>query len=895
MERQNPDVILKAINEENTYMTKGQLKIFFGYAAGVGKTYAMLQAARAAKEKGVDVVVGYVESHARPQTAALLEGLEQIPTLNIEYNGISLKEFDLNSALKRKPKLIIVDEFAHTNAKGCRHTKRYQDIEELLNAGIDVYTTVNVQHIESLNDDVAAITGVVVRERIPDYVFDKAQQVEMVDIEPQDLIERLNEGSVYKPAQAQRAVENFFTVDNLTALREIALRRCADRMNLRAENARLRNNRNYHTDEHILVCLSASPSNAKIIRTAAKMANAFRGMFTALFVETPSFSLMDDDNKNRLRANIRLAQQLGARIETVYGEDIAYQISEFARLSGVSKIVMGRSDIVFGRVWRKKPLTERLIEYAPNIDIHIIPDGTSAISRIKKCANNNIVFSMRDILKSSGLLIAATWLGLLFSWLGFGEANIIMVYILSVLIISVVTKHQIYSLVSSIASVIIFNFLFTDPKLTLLAYDKDYIITFPVMFMAALITGTLAARLKNHAKQSARAAYRTRILLDTNQLLSQALKQQEVFDTTARQIIKLLERNIIIYPAQNRALSEPIGYPVSEGGNIEYLTENHEKAVAEWVLRNNKHAGATTDTIGNAHCLYLAIRNGERVYGVIGVEAKNAPIDSFENGIMLSILGECALALENIQNAAEKNNAEIMAKNEQLRANLLRAISHDLRTPLTSIMGNADNLISNGNFFDDNTKKHIYKDIYDDSMWLINLVENLLSVTRIEDGKMKLNLSFELVDEIISEALRHINNKDNAHKIKVISSDDLFLVNVDAKLIAQVVMNLVDNAIKYTPGGSEIVIETKKRGDKIYVSVADNGAGIPDEMKGKVFDMFFSGANSIADSRRSIGLGLSLCKSIVSVHGGEIYVSDNSPKGTVFTFTLPLEEVKLHE
>ncbi len=895
MERQTPDEILKSINKEISGKEKGRLKIFFGYAAGVGKTYAMLKAAHAAKDKGVDVVVGYVEPHGRPQTAALLDGLEQLPMLKAEHNGISLNEFDLNAALDRKPRLIIVDEFAHTNADSCRHAKRYQDIDELLNAGIDVYTTVNVQHIESLNDDVSAITGVVVRERIPDSAFDKAEQVEIVDIEPQDLIERLNEGSVYKEEQAKRAVENFFTADNLTALREIALRRCADRVNLRSEEARLENRRGYHTDEHILVCISSSPSNAKIIRTAARMASAFHGIFTALFVETPSFTSMDEESKRRLRTNIRLAQQLGAKIETVCGEDVAYQIAEFSRLSGVSKIVMGRSDIVFGRLWQKKPLTERLIEYAPNIDIHIIPDGSSTISKRNRRFKNNIVFSMSDILKSIVLLIAATWLGLLFDRLGFSESNIIMVYILSVLIISVVTKHQVYSIVSSIASVIIFNFLFTEPRFTLFAHNKDYLITFPVMFIVAFITGTLAAKLKNHAKQSALSAYRTRVLLDTNQLLNQADTREDIFDITARQMIKLFERNIIAYPAQNGALSEPITYPVSDDTSLEYLTAEHERTVAEWVFKNNKRAGATTDTIGNANCLYLAIRSGERVYGVIGIEAKDAPIDSFESGIMLSVLGECALALESIYNADEKHNAEIAAKNEQLRANLLRAISHDLRTPLTSIMGNADNLMSNGNCFDEDKKRYIYKDIYNDSMWLINLVENLLSVTRLEGGRMELNLSAELIDEIIAEAMKHINNKDNAHKIKVVSSDDMLLVNADAKLIVQVIINLVDNAIKYTPEGSEIVIESKRRGNRVEVSVADNGAGIPDDVKEKVFDMFYSGANSVADSRRSIGLGLSLCKSIISVHGGEIKVFDNSPCGTVFMFSLMAEEVKLYE
>lgn len=341
--RQDPDQLLRAIRNDISSGSRGKLKIFFGYAAGVGKTYAMLQAAHQAKERGLDIVAGYIEPHARPQTTALLSGLEQLPVKEISYNGITLREFDIDAALKRKPQLILVDEFAHTNAEGSRHAKRYQDVQELLKAGINVYTTVNVQHIESLNDTVAAITGIMVRERIPDSVFDEADQVELVDIEPAELLERLASGNVYREEQAERAAVNFFTVENLTALREIALRRCADRVNLLTESARIQSRSDYHTDEHILVCLSSSPSNAKIVRTAARMVRAFRGAFTALFVETPDTAAMNQEDKKRLRENMRLARQLGAAIETSYGEDVPYQIAEFARLSGVSQIVIGRS------------------------------------------------------------------------------------------------------------------------------------------------------------------------------------------------------------------------------------------------------------------------------------------------------------------------------------------------------------------------------------------------------------------------------------------------------------------------------------------------------------------------------------------------------------------------
>ncbi|MGI5824015.1 MAG: ATP-binding protein [Bacillota bacterium] len=896
-QRQYPDLLLKAVNQEARAGRRGSLKIFFGYAAGVGKTYAMLEAAHAAKEKGIDVAMGYIEPHARPQTKALMFGLEQIPNTVMRHGDIVLKEFDIDAVIARRPQLVLVDELAHTNAEGCRHAKRYQDVEELLQMGINVYTTVNVQHIESLNDIVASITEVTVRERIPDYVFDEADQVELVDIEPQDLIERLNSGNVYRGEQAKRAVVNFFTVENLTALREIALRRQADRVNLLTENDRIKNRGNYYTDEHILVCLSSSPSNPKIIRTAARMASAFRCPFTALFVETSDFDDFSEDDKKRLHANVRLAQQLGAEIETAHGEDVPYQIAEFARISGVSKIVIGRRNAKRRQLFGRPTLTERLIEIAPNLDIHIIPDYTAGIAyQTKKLKHHNSrKLTWSDTVKSLAVLTLATIIGLFFFRLGFTEANIITVYILAVLVISSVTSHRAYSLVSSAVSVLVFNFFFTLPRFTLLAYGKEYPFTFAVMFIAAFITGSLASKFKNQAKQSAWAAYRTKVLFDTNQLLQQAHGSRQIIEATAGQIVKLLGRDVVMYRAEKKGLSEPQIFSVpGKEQDASYVTAN-EKAVAAWVLKNNKHAGATTDTLASAKCLYLAIRVNNSVYGVVGIVIGEEPLVSFENSVLLSILGECALALENEKNAREKEAAAVMAKNEQLRANLLRAISHDLRTPLTAISGNASNLLSAGDNFDAETKKQIYSDIYDDSMWLINLVENLLSVTRIEDGRMQLNLSTELVDEVVAEALQHINRKSAEHKIIVESFDEFILAKMDAKLMVQVFINIIDNAINYTPKGSQITISAEREQDMVIVKIADNGPGIPDEMKPRIFDMFYSGANKIADSRRSLGLGLSLCKSIINAHGGEISVADNEPQGTIFTFSLPAEEVQLHE
>lgn len=500
-----------------------------------------------------------------------------------------------------------------------------------------------------------------------------------------------------------------------------------------------------------------------------------------------------------------------------------------------------------------------------------------------------------DVIKSIGMIVLASALGFGFWKMGMSEANIIMVYILGVLFTSVITTHRIYSIVASIVSVFVFNFLFTEPRYTLLAYDKDYPVTFITMLVAALLTGTLAIRLKKQAALAAQAAYRTKILLDTNQLLEGVREKEQIITVTATQLIKLLNRDMVIFLSENEALLEPKVFRADSEKRCEEYVSEKEKAVALWVLKNKRNAGASTDRFPDAECLYLSIRTSNMVYGVIGIVIKDKPLDSFENSILMSILGECALALENEKNAREKAEAALVAQKEQLRANLLRSISHDLRTPLTSISGNASNLLSNGEKFDDSTKKQLYSDIYDDSIWLINLVENLLSVTKIEEGKLNIRLQTELLDEVIAEALQHISRKKTEHRISFQTSEEFILVKADARLIMQVIINIVDNAIKYTQKDSEIIISTQKAQGKAVVRIADNGPGIPDDMKQLVFDMFYSGAKSMADSRRSLGLGLSLCKSIITAHGGNLELSDNKPHGAVFTFSLPVEEVDLHE
>ena len=872
---------------------KSCLKIFFGYAKGAGKTYTMLEAATEVQKSGTDVVIGCLSDQESRQILDMAGKMERIPYKKLQQNSALVQELNLDAIIRRKPQLVVVDDLAHTNANGSRHRRRFQDVEEILRAGIDVYTTADIQNIESLNDLAASITGKIVKDRIPDSVFDHADQVELIDIEPQELLARLKQKTDDGERQENR--QNLLTIPILTALREMALRRCADRVNRLKEQDSALYGSEYRADEHILVCLSPAPSNAKIIRTAARMAAAFRGNFTALFVETADTDRMADEDRKRLWSNMHLAQQLGAQIETVYGEDVALQISEFSQISGVSKIVIGRSATT-GKLWNHHNLTEKLLENTPEFDVYIIPDSeTRQQYKSKKVKFAGITAVIKDFFLCILVLFLVTLLGFVFAGLGFTEANIITIYILGVLIISVITTRRIYSLVASAISVLVFNFFFTVPRFTFRSYDRGYPVTFAVMFLAALIMGSLAAKLKSHAKESAQAAYRTRILFDTNQLLQKAVGKKEIFSATAGQLAKLLHKNILLYPAEDGEISKPVYFPSEAGQEADLLQLETERKVAKWAYQNNKHAGATTDTFSDAKYMYLAIRLGTNVYGVAGIETGANPLAVSENSMLLSILGECALALENEKNAAEKETVAIAAKNEQLRANLLRAISHDLRTPLTSISGNASNLLSNGIQFDENSRKRIYTDIYDDSMWLINLVENLLAVTRIEEGRMNLHMVSELMEEVIAEAMQHVNRKSVEHKITIRSQEDFILARMDARLIVQTVINIVDNAIKYTPAGSAIDIYTGRENGFVFVRISDDGPGISEEEQKHVFDMFYSGKNEIADSRRSLGLGLALCKSIINAHGGEITVSDHLPHGTAFTFTLPAGEVKLHE
>ena len=863
----------------------GRLKIFFGYAAGVGKTYAMLEAAHQAQKEGVDVVVGYVEPHARPDTLALLEGLEVLSCREVDYRGIRLREFDLDGALARRPQLILVDELAHSNAPGCRHTKRYQDVEELLQAGINVYTTVNVQHLESLNDLVTSITGIVVNERIPDHVFDRANQVELVDIAPADLERRLEEGKIYRQRQAKQALENFFTAENLTALREIAMRRTADQLNRTAVQEK--KGKAARAGDHILICLSSAPSNAKVIRTAARMAEAFHSGFTALFVQTPETKELSGENIKRLRSNLRLAEQLGAQIATVYGADPAEQIAEYARVSGITKIVMGRVNHRQHPWIGQKSLADRLIERT-DLDVYIIPDRQPLYKKpLGKLRKSRVRFSWRDAVVTLLCLAISTAVGFAFDWAGFSESNIITIYILGVLVTAVSTSGHLYGAANSLLSVLAFNFFFTEPRFTLQADGPSYPVTFLIMLSSSIIASSLASRVKEQARMAAEKSYYTELLLGSSQKLQTIRTEWDCLRLTAEQLSRMFDRPVIY--ALNDADKE-LDFriePADEHTLLEKLS-TEEIGVAKWLQKNNKHAGATTNTLPDSKWLFLSVRGTRGVMGIVGVPIAGYVVpDAFEKNLMVALLGECGLSQERIRLEEERNQIALQTQRESLQANLLRAVSHDLRTPLTNINGSVGILMGKDQTLKPEVREQLYTAIDDDTNWLINMTENLLAATQLETDRTKLKTAPELLEDLFQSAVRQLDRRARDHHISVDLEDQTLMASMNAGMIQRVIINMMNNAIQYTPKDSHIILSGTRRKDWVEISVSDDGPGIPDEAKKHLFDLFYTAEQGKPDSKRGLGLGLHLCQSIVNAHGGTITVSDHAPSGTTFRFTLP--------
>ena len=650
----------------------------------------------------------------------------------------------------------------------------------------------------------------------------------------------------------------------------------------------------YKKKEHILVCLSAAPSNGHIVRTAARMAAAFGASFTAVYIQTRDYEFMSGADKERLKYHSDMASNLGAQVVTLYSDDIPGQIAEYSRISGVTKIVIGRSISPHRLFFRPVSVTEKLMETQLDRDVYIIPDKSSTYYPTgKRLKASDVVPNYINISKTLAILLLTTVIGIFFSKINVSEANIITIYILGALITSICTTGYLCSVLYSLASVLLFDFFFTQPYLTFQVHSMAYIFTFTVMLIASLISGTLANRLKNMAQKSTQSAYRTKILLEASQLLQKADDEADILDITAIQVMKLMNRSVMIF-TEDKGRAVPGSFYSNKQTEENIFLRFNEDMAAQYALKNGIITGYGTENLSSADCLYMPVKADGVICGVIGIEIGSQPMESFEYNVVRSIVGECALSMENHRNAQAKEQAAANARSERLRANLLRTISHDLRTPLTSISGNADNLMSNYEKMDEKQIRQSFEDIYNDSQWLIAIVENILSVTRIEQNGMSLNLSDELVEDVVMEALSHFSKK-NTHIITTDLEGSLLMARMDPRLIIQVIVNLVDNGIKYTPRGSHIHIRAEKKKGLIYISVSDNGPGVDAEYRQHAFEMFHTEHRKVADGHRSLGLGLALCRSIVNAHGGEITLADNTPSGCIFTFTLPSKEVYIYE
>lgn len=662
--RPNPEEFLERIRVEEEIEDKqfrGKLKIFLGYAAGTGKTYAMLEMAHMLQREDIDVVAGYIEPHERPETVKMMEGIEQLPFKTVEYKGRKFNEFDIDAALIRHPKVILVDELAHTNAPGCRHSKRYQDIEELLEHGINVYTTVNIQHLESLNDVVENITGIDMKERIPDSIFDEADQVKMVDIEPDELIERMKEGKIYKERQANQALDNFFKRNKLIALREMSLRRMADRVNHIAEKEnKAYGESNVSPEEHILVCISPSPSNPKCIRKAARLANALHAEFTAIYVETVVFQKMNYKFKKQRDENIKLARKLGAKVVTVFSNNAARQIAEYAKVSHVSKIVIGKrgSKALFRR--SKGSFEEEIFRYAPAIDIMVAADEYSGIKYGKKFYYTGAEYfkniKVIDLLKMLSILIISTAAGLCFQHFGFSEANIIMIYLLGIMATSIYTKGYFYSSLLSVLGVLSFNYFFINPTHSLYAYNHNYMVTFAMMFVVGIVSSWTMSKVQKQNEVNAKRAYRTEILLDNSRRLRRTFSREGVGIELASQIQKLVNLSIIFYTKVDGNIQEPYIFFRKNLDSCIYdelkekYTDSREQSVVSWVFENGHRAGCTTSTLSDAQAIYIPAIDSEKVTAVVGlVLEERREIGGFKYDIISAIISEAAFVLERIE------------------------------------------------------------------------------------------------------------------------------------------------------------------------------------------------------------------------------------------------------
>lgn len=890
-ERPNPDTLLLHAQAEEHQQTRGKLKIFLGYVAGVGKTYAMLGAAHQRRAEGVDVVVAYVETHGRVETEEILADLEVIRRKQIEYRGVILPEMDVDAVLARRPQLALVDEFAHTNAPGSRHLKRYQDIEELLAAGIDIYTTLNIQHLESLNDVVAQITGVTVRETVPDRLLDEVNEIELIDLPPAELLQRLKEGKVYVPDQAARAIQKFFRPGNLAALREMAMRRAAERVDdqMRAYMETRAIPGPWPASDRLLVCVGPSPLSERLVRAARRLADPLNAEWMAIYVETPAHAHLRESDRDQVARTMRLAEELGAKAITLVGHHVAETLIEYARRHNVTKIITGKTVRSNWLDFLRNSLVDQIIDRSGNIDVYVISSAPEAASSLN-VASLQPHRPWHRYLESFGWIGATTLLSELFHNL-ISPTNLVMLYLLAVVIVALRLGRG-PAILASILSVLAFDFFFVPPRLTFAVSDTQYILTFAGLLVVGLVISTMASRAHDQAEAARRREAQTATLYALSRDLATAVGLEAIMQAVITHIGETFDREVAVFLPEGERL---VARAVSPGFEL----NEDKQAVATWAFQHGQPAGRGTDSLAAADARYLPLKTARGVVGILALKLARSGLHSTpeQRRLMEAFASQTALAIERARLAETARQAQLLTETEKLQTALFNSISHDLRTPLASITGSLSSILDDN--LDPTAQRELLKTAHEEAQRLNRLVGHLLDMSRLEAGALKLSRQLCDVQDIIGAALQRLDKMLLNRHINTELPANLPLVSLDFVLVVQALINVLDNAAKYSPPYSPIDIRAALNGEWLEIQIGDRGVGILPEDLTRVFNKFYRGQRPIftsvtngkqGDWPSGTGLGLSISSGITEAHGGHISAENRPGGGTLITLKFPLGE-----
>ncbi len=888
-DRPDPDALLEKVNKAG----RGKLTVFLGAAAGVGKTYTMLETAHERRRAGTDIVIGWVETHGREDTGRLLDSLERIPPRTIDYRERHLDEMDTDAILARKPEIVLVDELAHTNVPGSRHARRFQDVEEILNAGINVYSTLNIQHLESLNDIVAQITGVVVRETVPDHILEDADSVQLIDIPPEDLLERLKEGKVYVPEQAERALKKFFRPGNINALRELALRYTARQVdkNLSDYMREQRIEGPWPAAGRVMVCVSASPFSTQLIRAAHRLAGGLQADWLAVHVQMARRSYSSSEERDRVAYNMKLAEELGAKTVSLHGDNIVDELLETARTYNVTAIVVGKPGHSRRVELFRGSVVDKLIRRSGGVNVYVIQAAKEKDRKPAITTGSPIKTpDWRQYGGSLLMVIAVTLLGLMLKD-RIEMINIALLYQLPVTM-SAYWWGRWPSYFTALTSVLIFDFLFVPPVFTFSVDDIRYVWSFITFMIVAFVIGGRTELLRNEAALARKRERSTAALYEFSKGIAAVVDLETVVRELAERAAETLGRKVLVLLPDEEGrlviwaeLDSGSGWP-EEGFSRAPIADSNEAAVATWAFEHRKVAGRSTETLAGAKYLYLPLSTRDNTVGVIGLHIVEKLISPEHRHLMEAWAGLAAMAIERVILAEKAREAALLVESDKLRTALFNSISHELRTPLASIMGAASTLLESETIYSASDRRELMETVRDGANRMDRVIANLLDTARLESGMMKLKNEWCDIEDIVGTALRRMRSSLSNRTITVNSPPALPLVRGDSVLLEQVMINLVDNANKYSPGGKPIEIAVTAEAARIMVSVSDRGVGIPIEDLPKVFDKFYR-VQHRAIRASGTGLGLSICKGIIEAHGGAIWAENRAGGGTTLTFSLP--------